>query len=247
MSLFFLTLLGLGLIIASACVFNNYIDRFDDRKMQRTKNRPLATGALKGSYALIFGTLLAVLGNALLFIFSNGLTVAVANAGFIIYVCLYSFLKSKTVYSTLIGSLSGAVPPVVGYVAVSNQLDMGALILFLMMLFWQMPHFFAIALWHQKDYTKAGIPVLPIVKGVTRTKIHMTAYIMGLIPVLFLFTYFGYTGPAFALVSLGIGLGWLFYSLKGFEEKDTIHWGRQMFRFSLVLINAVSLMIVCNI
>jgi len=160
--LFAATVFGLSLVIASACVFNNYIDRFIDQNMERTKNRPLATGVIKVRDAILFGVLLGIAGNLTLLMYTNGLTVAVANVGFFVYVFLYSFLKSRTVYSTLIGSVSGAIPPVVGYCAVSNQFDFAAGILFMMMIFWQMPHFFAIALWHFDDYAKAGIPVLPV-------------------------------------------------------------------------------------
>ncbi len=160
MGLFFTTLLGLSLIIASACVFNNYIDRYVDKKMERTKKRALASGLIKGRDALAFAVLLGIAGNLTLFLYANGLTVAVANVGFVVYVFLYSFLKCRTTYSTLIGSISGAIPPVVGYCAVSNQFDLAAGILFIIMIFWQMPHFFAIGLWHIDDYAKAEIPIL---------------------------------------------------------------------------------------
>lgn len=243
LGLFTITLLGLGFIIASACVFNNYIDRHEDRKMERTKNRALASGTIKDRNALIFGLLLAVAGTFTLLTFTNPLTLGVTLVGFFVYVFLYSFLKKKTVYSTLIGSIAGAVPPVVGYCAVSNQLDAAAWILFALMIFWQMPHFFAISLWHMDDYAKAGIPLMPIVRGIERTKVHMVLYIIGLIPITALLTWHHYTGPIFLAAVTSLGLGWLVYSLKGFNADCDKHWGRQMFRISLAMISAICLII----
>jgi len=243
LQLFLMTLLGLALIIASACVFNNYIDRHIDRKMDRTKDRPLASGAVSNYSALLFGTVLGIAGNIVLYSFTNLLTTLVADTGFIIYVCIYSLIKSRTSFSTLIGSIAGAIPPLVGYCAVSNQLDMAALLLFLILVLWQMPHFFSIGIWHREDYTKANLPILPVVKGVQRTKMHIIGYILLLIPVLSLLTVMGYTGDLFFGVTLFIGIIWLVLGLFGFYAKNDALWGKQMFRVSLLMINAICLLI----
>lgn len=242
-ALFLATLLGLGFIIASACVFNNYIDRQLDSKMERTKQRALASGVVSGKRAIEFAIILAILGNTILFIYTNVLTVAVAATGFLVYVILYSMWKSKTIYGTAIGSIAGAVPPVVGYCAVSNHFDLGAIILFAMLVLWQMPHFFAIALYHFRDYSKADIPLLPIKKGILRTKIHMALYIMGFIFVACLLTYFKYTGFLYFAATLILGFAWLLLALIGFKRSDNEKWGRDMFRLSLVLIGAICLVI----
>ncbi len=238
-----MTLIGLGLIIASACVFNNYLDRHADAKMKRTKSRALASGTISAQNALLFGLVLAIVGNGVLFYWSNLLAVTLANVGFFVYLLLYSLLKSKTQYSTLIGSVAGAIPPLVGYCAVSNELDLGAGIFFLIMVCWQMPHFYAIALWHLEDYKRAELPLLPIVKGVTRTKIEMILYILCLIPVVSLLTIYGYTGFLFLASTLIVGLGWLYLSFKGFRTDNTKKWGRQMFRLSLAMIAIICVMI----
>lgn len=167
------TLLGLGLIIASAGVFNSYIDRFADAKMERTKNRPLVRGEISNQKALLFGTFLGLVGVFVLALKTNPLTVFVALSGFSIYLILYAFMKYHSFYGTLVGSLAGAVPPVVGYCAVSNTFDAGAVLIFLMLVLWQMPHFYAIAIYRQEDYAAASIPVLPIVKGMEATKIQI--------------------------------------------------------------------------
>lgn len=234
--LFLATMLGLGLIIASACVFNNYIDRTIDMQMERTKNRALARGAIAKSSALLFASTLGIAGALLLFFLTNLLALTVAGVGFFVYVLLYSIWKRRTVYATAIGSIAGAIPPVVGYCAASNQFDAAAAIFFLMMVLWQMPHFFAIALMHLEDYKRAQVPVLPIFKGVFRTKVHMLLYILAFIPISMLLTLFGYTGYLFLVVIACLGGSWLLLALKGFGCQNDQRWGRQMFYLSLLLI-----------
>ncbi len=241
--LFLITLLGLGFIIASACVFNNYIDRQLDVKMERTKQRPIASGLISGRNAIAFATILAIFGNVILGVYTNLLTVSVAAIGFFIYVVLYSMWKSRTIYATAIGSVAGAVPPVVGYCAVSNQFDLGAALLFMMLVLWQMPHFFSIALYHFRDYSRANIPLLPIKKGVFRTKIHMVIYIMAFIFASTLLTYFNYTGYLYYAVTLVMGGAWLLLGLIGFKRSNNEKWGRDMFRLSLILIGTLCLVI----
>lgn len=237
--LFLATLLGLAFIIASACIFNNYIDRHIDEKMARTKNRPLVTGSISVKKAIVFAILLGLLGLATLLYFTNLTTTLIALSGFSIYVLLYSFVKSKTTYATLIGSVAGAVPPVVGYCAVTNSIDAGAIILFAILVLWQMPHFFAIALYRAKEYANAAIPVLPVKKGNLITKKQMTYYILGFIGACLLLTLYGYTGYIYFAVSALLGLSWLLLCLRGFKAKNDILWGKSMFRFSLVVIMAL--------
>lgn len=241
--LFMTTLVGLAFIMASACVFNNYIDSPLDKKMKRTKHRPLVTGLISGRQALFFASFLGLIGFTLLFFYTNLLTLLVAAAGFFVYVILYSFWKGRTIYGTAIGSVAGAVPPVVGYCAVSNSFDLAAFLLFMMMVLWQMPHFFSIALYHFDDYVAANIPVLPVKKGVLRTKIHMLVYIVGFLFVASLFTFYGYTGYLFLVVAMSFGLSWLLLCIKGFTIHNQQLWGRQMFWLSLLLITATSFII----
>jgi protoheme IX farnesyltransferase len=241
--LFTETLVGLGLVIASACVCNNYIDRHSDKKMQRTKNRALAQGTISSPKALIFAFVLGMIGLPILAFCANYLTACMAFIGFLVYVGLYTFLKTHTRFATLIGSISGAVPPVVGYVAVSNQLDVGALLLFLLLVLWQMPHFYSIALYSFDDYKAASIPVLPIVRGIPITKIHITVYIAAFIALASLLTVYGYTGYAYLFSAGLLGGTWFWLSLKGFKVTDDKRWARKMFALSLVTIVALSIVI----
>lgn len=241
--LFFATLLGLSLIIASACVFNNYIDRHLDEKMSRTKLRPLVTGVISRRNALIFGLILGLAGTAVLSFDTNALTVFLALFGLFVYVMVYSLSKPVTKYGTLIGSIAGAMPPVVGYCAVSNCFDLGAFIIFMIVALWQMPHFFAIAMYRLSDYEAASIPVLPIEEGIKATKIQMLFYIIFFILSTFALTYFGYTGYLYLSAAALLGFTWLYLSIKGFGAKNDTVWARKMFLFSLVTVMGLCLMI----
>lgn len=241
--LFLATLLGLAFIMASACIFNNYIDRQLDKKMERTKNRALVIGLIPVRNAIFFATLLGVFGGCILLRYTNLLTFLIAAIGFFVYVVLYSMWKGRTIYGTAIGSIAGAVPPAVGYCAVSDKLDGGVLILFAMLVLWQMPHFFAIAMSHYDDYVTAKIPVLPVIKGTWRTKIHMMLYIIGFMMTATMLTLFDYTGYLYLLITTVLGTVWLGLCIKGFQSVDDQHWGNRMFQFSLVTIVAICIAI----
>ncbi|WP_075882662.1 heme o synthase [Candidatus Protochlamydia sp. W-9] len=241
--LFLSTILGLAFIMASGCVFNNYIDLEKDRLMKRTQNRPLVIGVIFEKQAIVFGLALAIVGAIILYFYTNFLTLVIAELGFIIYVFFYSIWKSRTVYGTAIGSLAGAVPPLVGYCAVSNHLDLGAFILFAMMVFWQMPHFFSIAIYRLQDYSAANIPVLPLKKGIQITKIRILLYIIIFTLTSSLLTFFHFTGSLYLFLTIGLGLTWLLMGLRGLKTSNDQQWAQQMFRFSLVIISVLSLTI----
>jgi heme o synthase len=244
--LFLATLLGLAFVMGSGCVFNNYIDRGLDEKMDRTKKRALVTKKIPVKNALIFGTILGLLGFGLLYYFTNLLTTFIALTGFIFYVVVYGIAKRTTVHGTVIGSISGAVPPVVGYVAVTNNLDTAAMLLFLILVVWQMPHFYAIAIFRMKDYQSAGIPVLPIVKGIKHTKIQMLVYILALTLIAPLLTFLGYTGYTYLAVVLTLTLIWFCMGITGFKTQDNILWAKKMFRFSLIVLLTICFVISVN-
>lgn len=233
--LFMATLLGLGLVIASSCVFNNYIDRVADKKMARTRDRGLATGEISPWGALLFGVVLGFMGTFILGKYTNELTVSLALAGFFIYVILYSFSKYYSLHGTLVGSVAGAIPPVVGYCAVSNHIDAAAWILFAMMVLWQMPHFFAISIYRLDEYRKASIPIFPDKKGMLRTKIESMLYIIGFTAISLMLPIYGYTEKSYAAVAVTLGLGWMWLCAKGFNCPDDKLWARQMFLYSLVI------------
>jgi len=234
--LFLATFIGLGFIMASSCVLNNDINSESDKKMERTKDRALAKGIIARQSALIFAVLLGIIGFVVLYAATNPLTVIVAGVGFFVYVFLYSFWKCHTIYGTAIGSVAGAIPPIVGYCAVSNRLDLGALILFAILVLWQMPHFFSIAIYRFDDYTRANIPVLPIVKGMHKAKVHMVIYIVAFMIACAMLTFFGFTGNIYLGLTTIVAAAWLFLCISGFKTLDDQLWGKQMFRLSLFMI-----------
>jgi protoheme IX farnesyltransferase len=234
-------LLGLILVMASSCVLNQWIDKKADAEMRRTKQRPLVTGTISDPSAFCFAFLLLGSGIACLGILTNMLTLWMALIGFCVYVGLYSTLKYHTVYGTLIGSVAGAMPPVVGYTAVTNQLDWVAFSIFALLLCWQMPHFFAIGIYRKEEYISAGIPIWPISRGISSTKWQMLWYVLAfgaLIPSL---TFLGATGYVFLIVMEVMSVCWLILTLNGWKRgTNDLRWAHQMFRFSLIVITVFS-------
>lgn len=241
---FIATLLGVSLVVASGCVFNNYIDRDIDRIMERTKNRPLVKGPIDPKISLIYASALGIAGMLLLLVAANALAMLLAVIGFIVYVGIYSlYMKRKSVYGTLIGSLSGAAPPVIGYCAVTNEFDAGALILLLIFSLWQMPHSYAIAIFRFKDYKAANIPVLPVIKGISVAKTHIFLYILAFMVATLMLTISGYAGYKYLVVGAAVSLWWLGMAISGFKtENDDRVWARKLFIFSIVAITSLSVM-----
>ncbi len=241
--LFLATLVGVSLVVASGCVFNNYIDRDIDKKMERTKNRVLVKGLIAPSVTLVYATVLGIAGFALLYIAANPLAMWLAVMGFVVYVGVYSlYMKRHSVYGTLIGSLSGAAPPVIGYCAVTNEFDAGALILLAIFSLWQMPHSYAIAIFRFKDYQAANIPVLPVVKGISVTKNHITVYILAFMIATLMLTLVGYAGYKYLIVAAAVSVWWLGMALRGYKTENDSVWARKLFVFSIVAITSLSVM-----
>ncbi|WP_016587868.1 heme o synthase, partial [Yersinia pestis] len=233
--LFLSTLLGVSLVVASGCVFNNYIDRDIDKIMERTKNRVLVKGLIDPKVSLIYASVLGIAGMLLLYVAANALAMMLAVIGFVIYVGVYSlYMKRKSVYGTLIGSLSGAAPPVIGYCAVTGQFDTGALILLLIFSLWQMPHSYAIAIFRFKDYQAANIPVLPVIKGISVTKNHITLYILAFMVATLMLTLSGYAGYKYLVVAAAVSVWWLGMALRGYKATNDSVWARKLFVFSII-------------
>ena len=241
------TLIGIATIIASGCVFNNVIDHDIDKLMNRTQNRVMVLELISKTNALIYGVFLAIIGSWLLFYFANLLTLIIALIGLFFYVVVYTLgFKRASVYGTIVGSVSGAIPPLVGYCAVTNQLDAGGVILFIILTLWQMPHSYAIAIFRFKDYTAANIPVLPIKKGIAKAKISMLGYIILFAIAITQLYFWGYTGIYYLTASLGVGLWWIYLAIKGFYAKDDVVWARKLFGFSIIAIMILSIMMSIN-
>ena len=243
-TLFLTSMVGVSLVVASGCVFNNVIDRDIDRKMERTKNRVLVKGLISAKTSLVYATFLGIAGFMMLYFGANPLAMWLSVIGFIVYVGIYSlYMKRHSVYGTLIGSLSGAAPPVIGYCAVSNEFDAGAMILLAIFSLWQMPHSYAIAIYRFKDYQAANIPVLPVVKGIPIAKHHITLYILAFMIATLMLSLGGYAGYRYLVVAAVVSLWWLGMALSGYKRtNDDRVWARKLFVFSIVAITALSVM-----
>ncbi|WP_410211475.1 heme o synthase [Aquirhabdus sp.] len=241
--LFLATAVSVSLIVASGCVFNNYIDRDIDVKMERTKNRALVTGLISPHHALIYASVLGLLGITLLYTMTNLLATLLVVLGFVVYVGFYSlYLKRHSVYGTLVGSISGAMPPVIGYCAVSNQFDLGALILLVIFSIWQMPHSFAIAIYRFQDYAAASIPVLPVKEGIQTAKKHIVGWIIAYTLATLSLTLAGYTGYVYFVAAAVMGLYWLYLAIKGFTASDDQVWAKKLFLVSVIIITILSVL-----
>ena len=224
------TLLGSSLIIAGSCSLNNYIDRDIDHLMERTKHRPTVTGKFKGNFVLTLGIILLLLGFACLLL-TTPMAAFIGFIGTFTYVVLYSLWTKRTyTLNTVIGSVSGAVPPLIGWAALDPNLDFIAWMMFLIMFIWQIPHFLALAMKRVEEYRKAGIPMLPVVHGFEMTKRQIIIWVACLLPLPF---YMHSLGITFMVVATLLNVGWFALGLYGFRTKDDIKWSVQMFVYSL--------------
>lgn len=223
-------ILGTGLIIASSGAMNNLIDRDIDPVMSRTKSRPTVTGRFKAPAVMALAITFLVAGEVLLF--SASTTAGwLGILGVFAYVVLYSmWSKRRHVSNTVVGSLSGAIPPLIGWAAVDPTLPMGAWALFLIMFIWQPPHFYALAMRRTEEYRAANIPMLPVVKGFERTKKSMLMWVLLLFPLPFLLPELGTVFIVFATL---LNIGWLYLALRGFKAKEDLKWATGMFVYSL--------------
>ena len=237
-------LAGLSGIIASSCIINNYIDQDIDATMERTRERGFVVHTVSTSAGLVLAAVLFLSGIALLFMFTTYASLAAALVGFVVYVGLYSLWSKRTTpYSTHIGAIAGAVPPVVGYSAVTGTVDLGAVLLFVIICLWQMPHFFAIAIRRREDYQAAGIPVWPLRFGVASTERRMVACVVLEALAVSLLTVFGYVGYIYLVVMLALCLLWIVLARTDMNKQDPTAWAKKMFLFSLLFILAFDVLI----
>lgn len=240
--------IGISLIIAASCIFNNIIDRDIDAIMQRTKHRILArkTTTLFLRTSILYATILIIFGFLFLSFTKNLLIISLTVIGVLTYVGIYSlWMKRKSIYSIIIGSISGSMPPVIGYCTVTNTVDIGAIILLIMFSLWQIPHSYAITILRLDDYKIALIPTFPIEKGILITIHHMIIYIIGFIITTILLTTMGYTSYIFLSIISSINLFWLCIGLYGYIyiNNNILLWAKQMFLFSIVVIMTINLLL----
>ncbi len=207
--------LGIALCACAAAAVNHVVDREIDAKMSRTHNRPIASGKVPALNALLFAAFLALVGQAVLIVFVNELTAYLTLASLLGYALVYTlFLKRATPQNIVIGGIAGAAPPLLGWTAVTNSVDGGALLLVLIIFAWTPPHFWALAVYKRDEYAKAGVPMLPVTHGIRYTKLHILFYTL----ILFAVSLLPFSTQMFSWIYLFgaviLGFGFLLYALK---------------------------------
>ena len=242
------TLVGGSLVVMSGCALNNYMDRDIDQLMPRTQDRPLPKDRIPAWKVMTLGIALGVVGISLLGLFATILSAWMALIGLFFYVIVYTGLtKRTTTLSTVIGGVSGAMPPLIGWTAVTGSLNITGLLLFVFMFLWQPPHFLALAMRRVKDYAAAGIPLLPVVYGFAFTKRQIAVWTAALVPSSLLLYGVHAEGIIYLLSAVVLGGIWLYKAVRGFKVKDEVAWATDMFRFSLIYLTGLSIAMIVSV
>jgi len=229
------TLIGTGLASAASGALNNYVDREVDKKMARTRMRALPSSRLHPQQALWLGVMLSLWSFAILFYLVNPLTAFLAAGTTFFYVVIYTiWLKRSSSLCTEIGGVAGALPPVIGWAAVTNSIGWPALVMFAIMFIWQPPHFWALALLRVDEYRQANLKMLPVTHGSRATKFRMLLYTIALLPASAAMYWLQLVGPTYLILALALGLVYLILTID-FARKPITHQStRRLFGFSIL-------------
>jgi heme o synthase len=217
------TVLGTGLIASGTAALNQWYEREADCKMRRTKNRPIPSGRLDPTRALLFGIALSIAGFVDLWLGCNLLSAVLGAATLVSYLFLYTPLKQRSPISTTIGAFPGAMPPMIGFAAAHGSITAEAWVLFGILFLWQFPHFYSIAWMYREDYARAGIRMLPVVKpDGRRTAAEIVIYGLALIPVSLVPTMLGMSGRIYLFGALAAGLYFLYSGVRVARERTVL-------------------------
>ena len=232
--LMLVTVAGGAIVAGGANAMNCYFDRDIDRVMQRTRSRPLPAGQIEPERAVVFALLLAAIGFLMLETFANLLAATLTLGAFAFYVVVYTLLlKRTTPLNIVIGGAAGAMPPVVGWAAVTGEVGLPALVLFGIVAVWTPPHFWALALNYSNDYQRAGVPMLPAVSGGEETKRQILLYSLALVAISLLLPLSGATGLIYLSAALVLGGGFLFYAFRLWRGTSA-GAASALFRYSII-------------
>ena len=233
--LVFWVIVGGYLMAGGANAINMWFDRDIDDKMSRTRLRPIPSGRLTPGFVLAFGCLLGAAAFAIFYFLANPLSAWLALAGLLFYVLVYTiWLKRSSPQNIVIGGAAGAFPPLVGWTAVTGSLDLTAIYLFAIIFYWTPPHFWALALIKQGEYAKAGVPMMPVVRGERYTKIQMLGYTVMLVPLTLLPWMSGRLGTLYAIVAFLLGARLLWYCVRLLRETTVTPTAWGMYKYSLL-------------
>jgi protoheme IX farnesyltransferase len=234
-SLVFWVILGGYLMAGGANAINMWFDRDIDDKMTRTRMRPIPSGRISATLGLAFGIGLGLLAFAVFWYRVNSLSAWLALGGLLFYVFVYTiWLKRSSPQNIVIGGAAGAFPPLVGWAAVTGRLDLAAIYLFAIIFYWTPPHFWALALIKRAEYAKAGVPMMPVVRGEERTKFEMLAYTLILLPLTLMPAFFGALGAFYGIAAALLGARLLWYCIRLLREQSTTPLAWRMYRYSLL-------------
>jgi protoheme IX farnesyltransferase len=240
------TLLGTALTAAGASVLNQLIERDYDKRMPRTRNRPLPAGRVAPPEALLYGVTLGAIGVVYLAAFVNGLTATLGAITLLGYIFVYTPMKRHTTLNTVIGAIPGAIPPVMGFTAVNNAITPGAIALFCILFFWQMPHFLAIAILYRDDYAAGGFKMLPVVdRDLSITSRQIVLYAVALIPVTLMPTVIGIAGSAYFTAAMLLGLAFLSFAISAAATR-TRGDARKLFFASIIYLPVLLAVMMLN-
>ena len=227
------SLLGFALLAGASAALNQIFDRETDKNMNRTKTRPLASGEISLFSALTFTAILLFVGSSLLLYFSNLLTLLITTFGFIFYSLIYTiYLKWSTPQNIVIGGLSGALPPLIGWTAVNNDISLLPLTLVLVIFLWTPPHFWPLAIDRLEEYKKEGVPMMPIAKGVSRTKKEMVVYAILLLAASLAPFFYGLTGYFYLISTTALNLYFIYLCIAYLNDREN-ELSMKIFNFSV--------------
>ncbi|MBO8140606.1 MAG: protoheme IX farnesyltransferase [Firmicutes bacterium] len=245
-SLTLAAMIGMALASGSANALNCYIDRDIDAIMTRTRNRPLPAGRLAPSQALVFGIVLGIGAFAVLAAHANLLSASIALGGILFYVLVYTLgLKRRTPQNIVIGGAAGAVPPLIAWAAVTGTVEWPAVLLFAIIFLWTPPHFWSLALLSSADYDRAGVPMMPVVRGEEETRRQIVAYAALLIPATAGMYLVGFSGLFFLISGLALGFVFLWKSWNLLRTR-TREAAKDVFLFSVYYLGLVFLALVID-
>lgn len=245
--LLFFVLFGTFCIIASGCIFNNIIDIDIDKKMLRTKSRILIYAKFFKPYCKFLGILLFFLGNIVLLIKVNIISALLAIIGFYVYVVLYSlYFKRTSMYSVIIGGISGAIPPMIGYCSTTNYIDHQSILLFLVFFVWQIPHSYSILIFYKTDYHNANIPTVVEEKGVLKSILDIIIFIVIFCTLIILLYVFNYVHLLFFIITISLSLLWLLIALIYYKNFINLYLSKLLFLWSILVIFSFNVMLIVN-
>jgi heme o synthase len=240
--LFLLTMIGSTLVISGALILNNWYEVDLDKKMVRTQKRPTVTGNFPLKTVLWSGIITTIIGLAIM-LFTTFEAAVYSFLGWFVYVVLYTFwTKRRYTWNTLVGSISGALTPLIGWAAIAPANHIVPIVMFCILFIWQVPHTLAIAIKRLEDYSRAGVPMLPVVCGVDVTIRQNLIYIIALLP--FPFFLIAPLGWFFFTFAISLTIGWIILAMKGSRAKDVKKWAQSNLRYSLIYLILLSFIMI---